>query len=513
MDQWDKGVGDRGFCFPHLAPVLLDTEGTIVAWSGEAAALLALPAEAVLGRPFDLLCLGSPSTSRKTPALQKTPARGVLDLWHGSRGRIRVSVWGVPLHGEPTVQLVLLAAEEAAAEWGHGVSLLRAILRQNSVGLGIHGADLRLKLTNVTPDMFDGSSIALGQRLADVLPEHDADAIETALRKVMRTGVPVVSQTQRVHRPPERDWAFSLTAFPLQDARGGRDGVAAFVEDVTEQERVQRHRDLLHRAANGIGSSLDVHRTAQELADVVADGLADLVTVDISRAVLAGDEPPMSHGAGDPGLTRAAVAAARGNWPADLLQVGGDLPPMPDSPELRRLQHGSVGVLDRADVERALGGPPLVERLVPAESTSLTVSPLFARGRLLGSVTAWRTARSDPFETSEAELLAEIASRAALGIDNARRYTREHRAATALRERLLPHEQADLRGAEAAGECRAWSGGAAVSGDWFDVIDLPSLRIALVVGDVFGHGLGAAATMGRLRTAVQTYADLELEPS
>ena len=54
--------------------------------------------------------------------------------------------------------------------------------------------------------------------------------------------------------------------------------------------------------------------------------------------------------------------------------------------------------------------------------------------------------------------------------------------------------------------------GVAVGGDWFDVIRLSGSRVGLVVGDVVGHGIHAAATMGRLRTAVQTLADIDLEP-
>ncbi|MFD5061915.1 MULTISPECIES: PP2C family protein-serine/threonine phosphatase [unclassified Streptomyces] len=104
------------------------------------------------------------------------------------------------------------------------------------------------------------------------------------------------------------------------------------------------------------------------------------------------------------------------------------------------------------------------------------------------------------------------ASRGALAIDNARRYTREHRAAVALQRRLLPPATTDAPAGETAGVYLPAGGGAEIGGDWFDAIALPSLRLALVAGDVVGHGMPASATMGRLRAAIQTLADLELEP-
>ncbi|MEW2290514.1 ATP-binding SpoIIE family protein phosphatase [Streptomyces sp. NPDC047841] len=111
----------------------------------------------------------------------------------------------------------------------------------------------------------------------------------------------------------------------------------------------------------------------------------------------------------------------------------------------------------------------------------------------------WRTGLSEPFTEDETDLMRQIASRGALAIDNARRYTREHRAAMALHQSPLPPTTTDTPAAETAGIYRPASGGAGTSGDWYDAIALPSLRLALVAGDVIGHGIPASVTMGRLR--------------
>jgi serine phosphatase RsbU (regulator of sigma subunit)/anti-sigma regulatory factor (Ser/Thr protein kinase) len=506
MERSRQNTGDGGFFFPCLAAAVTDGMGTVTGWSEEAAGLLGLPAQAVLGRPFEKL-LAEPPGQGRLPT-------GTTQLVHRSGEPVRVSLYEVPLHGAAPGHLLLFAPAETAAEWGHAMSLLRAFLSQRPLGLGIHGPDLRIELTNTSPHRFD-RPIRDGDRLRDFLAEPDAAEIESVLRRVLETGEPTISHQQDVHPQwaPEQQWVLSVSAFRLEDAWGRPTGVAALGRDETEQVRLRRHRDLLHNASTRIGFSLDVERTAQALAEVITGDFADLATVDIAPPVLRGDEPSAAPVVERARLLRVAATGTDG-WPPHLLQPGRLYPLLPRSTEVEMIVAGRTLVEDRPQVIDSLGRDEwLVRLLVPDGAHSLVVAPLYARGLLLGSVTAWRTARSEPFDDDEAELLTDVASRAALGIDNARRFTREHRAAAALQERLLPRAQTDLPAAETAGAYRPSGGGSGVSGDWFDVIDLPSLRAAFVIGDVIGHGVAAGATMGRLRTAVQTYADLELDPA
>ncbi|MFJ9543928.1 SpoIIE family protein phosphatase [Streptomyces sp. NPDC101225] len=303
-----------------------------------------------------------------------------------------------------------------------------------------------------------------------------------------------------------------VLAAPLEDTKGRPIGAAALLTDDTEQWRARRNLELRHRASALIGTSLDVKRTAQHLADILVPALGDMAWVELAEAVVDGDEPPKVLGGGELHLRRAAVASADGRWPAKLLQPDAALPPLPDLPMVRSLQQGKVFTLSDPAKVGQVGGQEMSRLFVPDHAHSIAAAPLFARGLMLGSVALWRTSRPEPFDQEDAELLGEIASRAALSVDNARRYTREHRAAVALQQRLLPRAINDMPSAETAGFYLPAAGGVEIGGDWFDVIPLPSLRVAFVVGDVIGHGLAATATMGRLRTAVQTLADLELEP-
>ena len=156
--------------------------------------------------------------------------------------------------------------------------------------------------------------------------------------------------------------------------------------------------------------------------------------------------------------------------------------------------------------------PRLFEQMVPADADSYVGVALVARGLVFGGVAMWRRTGAEAFSEQDEKLLVEIASRAALSIDNARRYTREHAAVVALQRSLLPTTATDTSGARTEGVYVPTVSSAGVGGDWFDVIPLSSARIALVVGDIMGHGLRATAAMGRLRAAVHTLADLDLPP-
>ncbi|WP_078904155.1 ATP-binding SpoIIE family protein phosphatase [Streptomyces xanthophaeus] len=284
--------------------------------------------------------------------------------------------------------------------------------------------------------------------------------------------------------------------------------------EAAERDARRRRTGLSHAAAAGIGTSLDVTEMAETLVDLLVPDFADLATVDIAEQVLVGDEPPHLDASGDVRLRRTAAAQSPEISAEDLLAVGEALPPVGDSPLMRPLMQGlPVLVPDIAVLHAKLGVDPQGLRLfVPRGAHSSVAVPLYARGLVLGCVTVWRSQLPSAYGEEDAALLQDVVSRAALGVDNARRYTKEHRSAVALQRSLLPRSAVDCAAAETVGVYQPAGVGSGVGGDWFDVIPLPSLRIAFVVGDVVGHGLDATAAMARLRTAVQTLADLDLDP-
>ncbi|MGW6687041.1 SpoIIE family protein phosphatase [Streptomyces sp. NPDC054961] len=300
---------------------------------------------------------------------------------------------------------------------------------------------------------------------------------------------------------------------PASDARWLVLATSAATE-AAARDSAQRRTALLHGAAATIGASLDVTETAEAIVELLVPDFADLATVDLAEPVLVGDEPAHLDAGRDVRLRRTACARSPGIAAEDLLAVGEVVPPVADSAVMGPLMEGrAVLMADVAVLREALGvDPQSLELLVPSGARSSVAVPLSARGLILGCVTVWRGRLPSAFGEEDAVLLQDVVSRAALGVDNARRYTREHRSVVALQRSLLPRSAWDFAAAETAAAYQPAGGGLGVGGDWFDVISLPSLRVAFVVGDVVGHGLDATAAMARLRTAVQTLADLDLDP-
>jgi PAS domain S-box-containing protein len=92
-------------------------------------------------------------------------------------------------------------------------------------------------------------------------------------------------------------------------------------------------------------------------------------------------------------------------------------------------------------------------------------------------------------------------------------YQREHKIAETLQRSLLPERLPQIDGLQLAARYLPGARGAAIGGDWYDVLERPDGRVALVVGDVVGHGLRAAATMGQLRNAFRAYGLVESSPA
>ncbi|GAA3202614.1 SpoIIE family protein phosphatase/ATP-binding protein [Streptomyces virens] len=300
------------------------------------------------------------------------------------------------------------------------------------------------------------------------------------------------------------------------DRDGGPCGSVVTLRDTTELRSLAGRADaarqrlrLLYDAGLRIGSRLDVEYTSQELADFAVPRFADYVAVDLAEPVLRGEEPAHS----DPGLRRVAFRGVRDDVP--FLPLGELVRFSPATPQGAGFRTGrSVLEPDMA----AFAGwqepdPGRALEVVAAGVHSLIAVPLRARGVVLGVATFWRSRQPEPFDQDDVALGEELVARAAVSIDNARRYTREHAMAAALQRSLLPRALPEQNALDVARRyLPALAGRGGVGGDWFDVIPLPGARVGLVVGDVVGHGLHAAATMGRLRTAVHNFSTLDLPP-
>ncbi|MFF4119694.1 SpoIIE family protein phosphatase [Streptomyces sp. NPDC001714] len=301
------------------------------------------------------------------------------------------------------------------------------------------------------------------------------------------------------------------------DGPTGPGGSVATLRDTTELtaltgriEVVQERLTLLYDAGLRIGTTLDVTRTAEELAEFAVPGFADYVTVDLADTVLSGEEPDEV----DTGrLRRVALHGIRQGVP--LCLPGALIHFEPFTPQGEGF--GSGRMVLESDMAAFSGwqaqDPDRARQLVAYGIHSMIAAPLRARGVILGVATFWRSKEPTPFTAEDLTLAEELVARAATSIDNARRFTRERTMAVTLQRSLLPHALPEQNAVDVAYRyLPAGAGLGGVGGDWFDVIPLPGARVAIVVGDVVGHGVHAAATMGQLRTAVNNFSTLDLPP-
>ncbi|WP_367834784.1 SpoIIE family protein phosphatase [Streptomyces rochei] len=375
-----------------------------------------------------------------------------------------------------------------------------AVLHSVREGVLIVGPEGRLLLANDEAQrLLDLPEDAEGRQVRDLrLPEDTAELLSSGR-----------VATDEVHLVKDR--LLAVNQRPT-DVRGGPAGSVATLRDSTElralsgrAESARERLDILYAAGVGIGTSLDVTRTAEELAELAVPRFADFVSVDLFDAVLAGGQP----GSATP-LSRVALSGVSEEAP--LYPVGRQLRFVASSPQGRSLNTG------RPVLEPRLGDAPGwraqdLERsaqVLEYGVHSLITVPLRAGTLVLGVVSFWRSVKPEPFDEDELALAEELVARAAVSIDNARRYTREHSMAVTLQRSLLPRRMPEQNALDIA--YRYLPAQAGVGGDWFDVLPLSGARVALVVGDVVGHGLHAAATMGRLRTAVLNFTSLDLPP-
>ncbi|WP_314219484.1 SpoIIE family protein phosphatase [Streptomyces zaehneri] len=522
----EDDVARRWFDVADTAPLLLDARGVVTSWTREAERLLGYPAAEAVGE--DLAGLLAPGDAERLPYVMDRCRRdgGWAGLLSARRrdGRTLSVMARITSADEPVGnarRLVLLNEMADAPGWDMSRAVLEQMIGGSPIGIAMVDADLRFVWSNAALTQFGGGppESRLGLRLAEVQPGLNSEAIETQMRRVLATGEPVLGYelVGRVRAAPHRETAHMLSFTRLDDEHGAPMGVYYTVVDMTERHRARQRLALLDRAGRRIGRSLDIARTAQELADVAVPGFADLVTVDLLEPVLRGAEPSPGQAGGDADdsvtLRRAGRRATGDHGVAtgsrEVVHRGG-------SPAVRTLVGGRPWRVERLDPLDPLD--PLTEEWVAAlpagsEPPSALIVPVRARGVTLGVTTFLRRHRHEPFGEDDLALAEDLVSRAAVCVDNARRYTRERDAALVLQRNLLPRRLPEQDAVEVAACYRPADELTGLGGDWYDLIPLSGARVALVVGEVPGHGIDAAAAMGRVRTAVRTLAALDLPPA
>ncbi|MEV7789611.1 SpoIIE family protein phosphatase [Streptomyces sp. NPDC088106] len=502
-DPFDDAVTARAVIAP---------DGTLTRWSEGARLLLGHTAEEVVGRPAaDLLARGGP------PRLPADRWSGTLTLRRRDGGI--VTVWVLAHHrqpegGRPGDWLAVTPLDTSAHDLPDD-PLVRAAVFQSPCATMVFDEALRLRGVNdAMAHLLELPADQLrGLRPTDVGGRPQHSELERHLHQVLSTGRPYEMQTYMKATGESRAHAWLARLAPLTDRARRVRGVCVTAHDFTEQYRARERLQLVNEASMRIGTTLDVTRTAQELAEVCVPVLADLVSVDLLEPDEPGGEPagPLTTPVS---LRRVAHQSLTPGSPESIADVGEVVVYPATAPHADSLVagHSIMASVASGDLDPWLAMDGVRARQIREHGVHSILSvPLQARGITLGVAAFTRFSRPEAFTYDDVLLAEEVTARAAVCIDNARRYSRERETTLALQRSLLPRTLPRTAAVEAATRYLP-AARTGVGGDWFDVIPLSGMRVAMVIGDVVGHGIQASATMGRLRTAVRTLADIDLAP-
>jgi PAS domain S-box-containing protein len=399
------------------------------------------------------------------------------------------------------------------------VGELGVLFDQSPIAMVFTDRELRTRRTNAAFRRLVGlpDEEIIGRR-----PSEGEAGIDTALaertlvEQVINGGVPVVNMHLEQTLPGQHR-VLSWSAYRVTD-NGQVVGALGLLMDITDRmqaftalRQANARTDLLERAGSQIGTTLDIHRTAGELAALAVPELADRVAVDLCDPVLQGEDLPRAV----PGTLRfrrvavrdAATSATVGPAVGDLMTV-----PVTSPRAVAYLRGEPMLARNPAEIRQAGLAPAHRQALLDRGVHAVVAVPLTARGATLGLAAFARAEHPEPYGEADVRLVSDLAARAAVHIDNARLYTREHNTAITLQRSLLPRDIPPVAGLDIAYRYQPATQAAQVGGDWFDVIPLDRGRVGLVVGDVTGHGIHAAALMGQLRTTTTALARLGCPP-
>ncbi|WP_330309627.1 MULTISPECIES: SpoIIE family protein phosphatase [unclassified Streptomyces] len=514
-----------------VAAVVLDSDGHIVLWSPEAEQLLGFRAEEALDHRADDL-LVSPDHRQQAHDLfaqVRSGARwaGVFPLQHKDGTERPVEFRTMRLRArDGRAHLLGLAADATTVRRvERDLALSHSLFRQTPLGIAVFDNDLRWVSVNPALERINGlpEEAVLGRRVGEVLPHLDVEAIESRMRLVLASGKPLLDQ-QTVGRTATdtEEHAFSESYHRIEDADGRVLGLAMAVIDVSERQHeaaeVSEARERLSVIADAgvrIGTTLDLQQTARELADVAVPHLADLAAVDVLEAVVAHGTTASITGEAHAEFRALAVAAGYLTDAIHAADPVGELATYSSTRIITQCVREARPILveqvDSAMMRRIARDSHAAQTLRLAGVHSYLAVPLMARGEVLGTLSLYRTINSRSFDEQDRILASELAARAAICVDNARLYGRERTAALTLQRSLLPPAPVEHEGLDLA--ARYLPALSEVGGDWYDVLPLSRGRTGLIVGDVMGKGVQAAAIMGQLSTATRALARLDPPPA
>ncbi len=407
-----------------------------------------------------------------------------------------------------SVRTLILGIDRAGTIVQHDRTAAKILARSRDDLLGVH-------LNDITAQAHGGAQGAGQGRPGDKDRDPVAPLVEAARSEREANAMLTVALA---------DGGTAEAVVTVKPVQTGDSNVAAFVILQIPVPSAERFVDpalmrdiLLRDTFTGIDDTLDFSDLAEKLMSRLVPAFCTAGDLLVLESLVGDNEFPAHGPDGNSTLRRLAVAHDQKDpaWQA-AFPTGEILRYPQGSPYVRCIESGKP-VLEHAFSAEAARKLARAWRRKPVSSlmsdVSMLLVPLVAKGTTLGFFCCVRQPGTRRFDAYDMEMGVEFASRAAVFFDNARRYNREHATALTLQRSMLPTGLSAPSSVEVRHRYLPGSKLVEVGGDWYESIRLPGARVALVVGDVAGHGVKAAVTMGRLRTAIHTLAMLELPPA
>lgn len=428
------------------------------------------------------------------------------------------------LHGASGGAVVVMDTRGTVRYWNAGAGRLVPLSAHQAVGQDV----VECGLTAATR-VVDGAELQLRRRRARRL-------VDQALLGTSR------HQTIRIPAPSGNSCTVHLTIGPLRDPDGRIVGAAVTahevgrsVDQVTDghrtrlelqraNERLQQLDErslLIAEVTRVLSESLDLDRTLARFTELIVPTFADHCSIALVNAAGKLVRASINHtsptGAPvDSGLDPGLDPRDSGLDPGDSgLDPGEEVTYPADHPIIRAWKSERITLVtaDPEDFQALAPNTRAASYFRRVGMRSVLTSPLRARGRVIGVVSFGCSTSRRTYDTGDVTMANQLADRAAVAIDNARLYQHQQEVALTLQHSLLPDQLPTVPGLDVAARYLAATEGGQVGGDWYDLLPLPTGRVAVVIGDVMGRGVAAAALMGQVRAALRAYAGQDLPPA
>jgi PAS domain S-box-containing protein len=539
MEHMEPGQAQSILELTHSAFVSMDAEGRIVYWNARAEEMFGYRRDEVLGKVLaDTLVperyreahwqgLGRFLETGEGPALNKRLELSALRA-DGRELPIEMTISALPEQGGWSFHAFIAdISERREAEHERALLLeeLQHALRGSEQRLSVVVDALAEAVTIRGPDdhIMYANQAAL-DRLGFVSVEDLSKADPQALMgpyetvgedgreirmedlpsvRLLRGEQPEPLLLRSVHRTTgEELWAL-LKATAVRDPTGSIEAAVTIIEDVTASKRSALRMEFLAQASQVLASSLDYEQTLRNVAGLAVPQIADWCAVDLFSEE--GSREPVAVAHSDP--KKLDMAERLRAFEPDELDPDQGL--------------GRVARTGEPSLYTEIPDHLLVEAAVDAEHLALLrgvgmravlIVPMKAQSRTIGALTMVSAESGRSFDQGDLEFAEQIAERAALAVENARLYSERSEIARTLQDSLLPEALPKIPGWEIAALYRPAGHGSEVGGDFYDMWETGDEWL-IMVGDVTGKGVGAAALTSLVRHTARAASDFDRRPA